>query len=346
MSVDSVKASTSIIQSTQSLTDTSTIVSNSMMGIRIIGLMQVICSILIIIGLIVSIVYIIKSKKTLWKKILIGSIIILLPIIINLGLNLLKFNMLFEKEITKNNTNTNLNSSNITDNKINSDLWLSNYKNLPTQKSKCTLKLFGNENTIGLEPSIDLVKLNELVCNYTYTLYNSKDKIKTSSLKRLNDTAIKTIWADDENSNLFTLYLFGDGLSFRQCIEQGKFFIEISKYFTINGTANISASQIGLNISDDDKNDASKILDALVDHLGGPTYIVATEDLSQIILKNEFDIVYRLTYKYDKYALVFYVEEVKEDDKKTCNITHMYYYPIEFFNDLDITNHAYKYRLK
>ncbi len=345
MSLDSIKPPTSTIQSTQAIGQAGTVVSQADMGIRIIGLMQGICSLLIIIGLIVGIIYIIKSKKTLWKKILIGAVIILFPIIINWILNFVKFNMLLGKENIKNNTNSN-SSSIINSNINNNNFWLSNYKNLPLQKSECTLKLFGNERTIGLEPYIDLTKLNEFVAKFEYRPYNSMERIEVSSLKTINDTAIDIILAEDENSKLFTLDLFGDGLSFKKCIEQGKFFIEFSNYLTVDGMVNVSASQIGINIQNEDKNDASRTLNAIVDNLGGPTYIVATEDLEQIISKNEFDIVYRLTYKYDKYALVFYVEEEKDNDKKTCAITDMYYYPIEFFNNLDITDNAYKYRLR
>lgn len=94
MPVDSIKAPTSVMQSTPSLTDTSAIVSESMMGVRIIGLMQGLCTLLIIVGLIVGIIYMIKSKKTKGKRILIGAIIIVVPFILNWVLNIVKFNML------------------------------------------------------------------------------------------------------------------------------------------------------------------------------------------------------------------------------------------------------------
>lgn len=94
MPVDSIKAPTSVMQSTPSLTDTSAIVSESMMGVRIIGLMQGLCTLLIIVGLIVGIIYMIKSKKTKGKRILIGAIIIVVPFILNWILNIVKFNML------------------------------------------------------------------------------------------------------------------------------------------------------------------------------------------------------------------------------------------------------------
>lgn len=94
MPVDSIKAPASVMQSTQSTTDTSAMVSGSMMGVRIIGLMQGFCSLLIIVGLIIGIIYMIKSKKTKGKRILIGAIIIVVPFIINWILNIVKFNML------------------------------------------------------------------------------------------------------------------------------------------------------------------------------------------------------------------------------------------------------------
>ena len=94
MPVDSIKAPTSVMQSTPSMTDTRAIVSESMMGVRIIGLMQGLCTLLIIVGLIVGIIYMIKSKKTKGKRILIGAIIIVVPFILNWILNIVKFNML------------------------------------------------------------------------------------------------------------------------------------------------------------------------------------------------------------------------------------------------------------
>ncbi len=94
MSIDSIKVSTPVIHSTQTINDTSAIVSKSDMGVRVIGLFQSICSLLIIIGLIVGILYMIKSKKTKGKKILIGVIIILVPFILYFILNIIRFNMI------------------------------------------------------------------------------------------------------------------------------------------------------------------------------------------------------------------------------------------------------------
>ena len=83
-----------VMQSAQAINDASTLASQGDMGIRIIGLMQGICSFSIIIGLVIGIIYMIKSKKTKGKRILIGAIIIIIPFILNWILNRIKFNML------------------------------------------------------------------------------------------------------------------------------------------------------------------------------------------------------------------------------------------------------------
>lgn len=52
------------VNSLMSITQfTSPIVSESMMAVKIIGLMQAFCSLLIIVGLIVGIIYMIKRKN-------------------------------------------------------------------------------------------------------------------------------------------------------------------------------------------------------------------------------------------------------------------------------------------
>ena len=93
MSIDAMKLQATTIQSRQLAGDSSTIVSQADIVIRVIGLMKGICSLLIIVGLIVGIIYMIKSKKATWKKFLIGGAIILVPFIINLILSMVKFNM-------------------------------------------------------------------------------------------------------------------------------------------------------------------------------------------------------------------------------------------------------------
>lgn len=94
MNVNSFQTNTKIMQSTQVAKDINEGISKNVQNVRIIGLMQGICSLLIIVGIIVGIVYMIKSKKTTWKKILIGAIIILVPIILNYILNIVKLKML------------------------------------------------------------------------------------------------------------------------------------------------------------------------------------------------------------------------------------------------------------
>lgn len=94
MPINSMKASTSVMQSTQSVANTSTMVSESIISVRIIGLLQVLCYLFIIVGLIIGIIYMIKSKKTKGKRFFIGAIIIVVPFILNWILNIVKFNML------------------------------------------------------------------------------------------------------------------------------------------------------------------------------------------------------------------------------------------------------------
>ena len=69
MSINNIQAPTTTMQSA---INTGKTASTSMMSVRILGIMQVIFSILIIVGLIIGIIYIIKSKKTIAKKIIIG----------------------------------------------------------------------------------------------------------------------------------------------------------------------------------------------------------------------------------------------------------------------------------
>lgn len=80
----------------QSIDNTNAIANESMMSVKIIGVMQSFCSLLIIIGLIVGIIYMIKSKKTKGKRILIGVIIIIVPIVLNWILNIVRFTVLLK----------------------------------------------------------------------------------------------------------------------------------------------------------------------------------------------------------------------------------------------------------
>lgn len=350
MSINDIQSSTTTMQSAINTGE----ISKSMMSVRILGILQVVSSLLIIVGLVVGILYIIKTKKTIAKKIIIGLIIIIIPIILNLIVTIIKFNIVLNEEnIQSNEINSSTNISNSTNNTTKSDkivdsmLWISNYKNMPAQKTKCTLNLFGSEHTKGLVTPIELEQLNEFVATYKYSPYKSSDSIKISNLSSINDDAVSSFFAVDKYDYfLFEMELYGEGLSFKECIEQGKFLIKTQG--NIIEDFNIPANQIGLNIPHGDKNNASNTLDAIIDNLGSPTYIVANEDLGQITLDDNFDIEYKLIYEYNEYAIAFYVEEeLEENDEKSCAIKYMYYYPIEFFKQTDVTelNH-YKYKLK
>lgn len=63
-------------------------------AIRILGLMNGLSSLIIILGLIICIIYLIKSKKDNKTKAIIGFIIIIVPFIIKVVINRIQFNML------------------------------------------------------------------------------------------------------------------------------------------------------------------------------------------------------------------------------------------------------------
>ena len=79
----------------------------------------------------------------------------------------------------------------------------------------------------------------------------------------------------------------------------------------------------------------------LVEEIGGPTYIVANKHINQ--LTNIYDsIQYKLIYQYDEYAIVIYVREEIDENKKTeCKIQYLYYFPIKMFNSIDITDSGF-----
>lgn len=60
----------------------------------IIGILSVLSSFLIIAGFVIGIIYMIKSKKSKGKRILIGIVIIVVPFIINFILNIVKYRMI------------------------------------------------------------------------------------------------------------------------------------------------------------------------------------------------------------------------------------------------------------
>lgn len=88
-----------VMQSTQAMNNMNTTVNQNLLSI--IGLLQGVCSILCIIGLIVGIIYMVigiiymvKSKKSFKNKIIIGLVIIIVPFILTGIVHLIKFNML------------------------------------------------------------------------------------------------------------------------------------------------------------------------------------------------------------------------------------------------------------
>lgn len=86
MSINDIKAINTVTAET--------IISRGDMSLRIISFIHAASYLLIIIGLTVSIIYMIKSRKKILNKIIIGVVIILVPIIINIVLGLVKAKML------------------------------------------------------------------------------------------------------------------------------------------------------------------------------------------------------------------------------------------------------------
>ncbi len=91
MSVNDIRLTSSTMQGTQYVGSSEPIART---GTQVISLFQSLSAILIIIGLIVGIIYMIKSKKDTGKKILIGCLIIAVPIIVYIILTIVKTNML------------------------------------------------------------------------------------------------------------------------------------------------------------------------------------------------------------------------------------------------------------
>lgn len=91
MSVNDIRLTSSTMQGTQYVGSSEPI---ARIGTQVISLFQSLSAILIIIGLIVGIIYMIKSKKDTGKKILIGCLIIAVPIIVYIILTIVKTNML------------------------------------------------------------------------------------------------------------------------------------------------------------------------------------------------------------------------------------------------------------
>lgn len=340
MSIDDVK-----MTNTESIGAT---INQADMNIRIISALHVASYILIIIGLIVGIIYMIKSRKRTTHKIILGIAIILVPIIINVVLGIVKSNIILSSTKTLNQTQ-NLSTNTVVTNVANnsSKLWISNYKKFSNQKTTYNLNLFGNKQTIGITVPIDINKLNEYTATYIYYPYGSVETVKTSNLKDINNIAVSTVYVrDSNNSLLFMIELNGQGLTFRECIEQGKFIIR-AQGDLLEGSMNISASQLGINIQNENFDDQSNILDTIINTCGGPTYIVSDKSIEELNKEKVPSIHYKLVYQYDKYVVAFYVQEDIDDNIRNCEIRYVYYYPIESFNNNILTdNNYYNCRLR
>ena len=59
---------------------------------------------------------------------------------------------------------------------------------------------------------------------------------------------------DANDSLLFIIELNGQGLTFKECIEQGKFIIH-AQGDMLQGSMNISASQLGINVQNENFDD-------------------------------------------------------------------------------------------
>lgn len=319
-------------------------ISQENMNLRILSFIHTASYLLIIIALIVSIIYMIKSRKKIINKIIIGVVIILVPIIINIVLGLVKTNMLLNTEKTFNQSNTTA-TNNVKNNTL--VLWINNYKKLQVRKSTYNLNLFGNKQTTGITTPIDINKLNEYTATYVYYPYNSTQKVKTSSLNDINNIAVSTVYVrDKDNSLLFIIDLNGEGLTFKECIEQGKFIIR-AQGDLFKGSMNISASQLGLNIQNENFDDQSNILDAITNNWGAPTYIISDKSLEEVQKESIPSIQYKLIYQYSKYVVELYVQEYMKGDTKNCEIKYIVYCPIERFDNYILTdNNDYSVRIK
>lgn len=151
---------------------------------------------------------------------------------------------------------------------------------------------------------------------------------------------------DKDNSLLVIIELNSEGLTFRECIEQGKFIIH-AQGDLLQGNMNISASQLGLNVQNENFDDQSNILNAIANNCGAPTYIVSNKSLEEVNKEATPNINYKLVYQYSKYVVAIYVQENMIDNTKKCKIEYVYYYPIERFDNNVLTdNNYYSFRIK
>lgn len=348
MSINDIKPPTTVA--------TETAISQGDMSLKIISYLHVLSYLLIIIGLIVGIIYIVKSRKKTVQKIIIGIVIILIPIILNVVLGLSKTNININKSLNPSNSKTNnantnasINTNNTSTSNNNLGLWINKYKSLQDKKATYLFNLFGNNQTKGITVPIDINKLNSYAASYTYYPLNSTGGLETTNLSQINNIAVSSVSAFDKNDYLlFIIELSGQGASFKQCIEQGKYTIHTQGNIK-QGRMSISPNQFGLNIQNENPNDQSNVLDALINYYGTPTYIMSKKALDELNNDTYISINYKLIYQFEKYVVMFYVEENidKSDNTKNCEIEYIYYYPIESFNNNILTDYnAYNYRLK
>ncbi len=252
-----------------------------------------------------------------------------------------------EKDLNHSNNISNTPVVNNINNNDTLEFWIANYKKFQSQKATYNLSLFGNKQMAGIIPPIDINKLNEYMATYVYYPYGSTEKVKTSNLNDINNIAVSTVNVHDkDNSLLFIIELYGQGLTFKECINQGKFAIH-AQGDLLQGSINMSASQLGLNIQNENFDNQSNILDAIINNCGAPTYIVSNKSLEKAKKENVPSINYKLVYQYSTYVVSLYVQEDIIDNTKTCEINYVYYYPIESFNDNVLTdNNYYSFKIK
>ncbi len=75
------------------LGQTTVVVDSSIMAQRVLGMIQGFCSLLCLLGIIIGIIFMVKSKKTKGKRILFGLLIMAIPFIIYWIVNIIRFRM-------------------------------------------------------------------------------------------------------------------------------------------------------------------------------------------------------------------------------------------------------------
>lgn len=297
------------------------------MNLKIISLVLTVSYLFIIIGIIVAIIYMIKSKKDIIKKLILGAIIILVPVITTITLGLVKTNMVMNEEnetIQNSISNVNNDIQNYSSNN-NSEFWISKYTNFSEKENKVPFELCGTEQKRGITTPINLEKIEESSENYTYHLYTSAEKFETENLSDIYDVPLSRVSGES-----YLIDFYGEGLSFRECMEQGKFSMQVQSDLS-KKSFNISSYQIGLNIKNENIREQSDVLDALIQKYGAPNKIEANKSLKEAY--EDKSITYELIYEYDEYVVVLYINETIYDDERTCEIKNVYYFPKEIINN-------------